>query len=183
MIDQVIKSIHSFAELTEKEIEVFVSKLQLNEYKKGESLLSIGEINRVWGFIVKGSFREYYIDDELNEVTTNLFPVNHWVLNHQSFTGQKPSKVKIEAFENSSVYEINIHDLHNLIGNSPAYFALGKIIESVNINASFKGTPEEKYQLLIRSKPEIIKTFTLKYIASYLEMTPETLSRVRNKIR
>ena len=63
-----------------------------------------------WAFVNKGSFKEYYTDEEVNEVITNLFMDGTWALNHTSFTGRKPSKSKIEAFEESEVFFINIED-------------------------------------------------------------------------
>lgn len=183
MYQPVIDSIQSYASLSEAEIQDFTDRLLLCELKKGDRILEIGEVCQDWSFIVTGSFRAYYLDEDLNEITTNLFLENSWMLNHASFTGQKPAKSKLEAFEDSTVLSINIEDLHLLIGKSPAYFGLGKILETKHESDHPKASPEEKYQKLISAKPKLIQKFPLKYIASYLGMTPETLSRVRNRIR
>ena len=182
MFDAVIQSIKSYAELSEKDIANFTERLKTIHLKKGELLLDINEVCQQWAFCVRGSFREYYQDDNLDEVTTNLFTKNSWVINHSSFTGQLPSKGKIEAFEDSEVMSISIHDLHHLISESPAFFALGKILEVDSIRPSATATPEEKYLQLLDQNPAIVQKFPLKFIASYLGMTPETLSRVRKKI-
>lgn len=182
MFESLIQSITSYASLSEREISLFTEQMELRKYSKGELLLEIDEVCMSWAFITKGSFREYYINEEVNEVTTNLLPQNSWALNHSSFTGQKPSKCKIEAFEDSEALVINIHDLHDLIGKSPAFFALGKILEVDSKHIQSQASPEEKYLLLLDQNPDIIRKFPLKYIASFLGMTPETLSRVRRRI-
>ncbi len=183
MHDSLIDSITSYASLSEQEIDLFIEKLETKKFGKGELLLAIGDVCMGWAFVNKGSFREYYTDEEVNEVITNLFTENKWALNHASFTSRKPSQSKIEAFEESEVFFINIEDLHDLIHKSPSYFALGKILEVEANRLQSNATPEEKYLQLLEHNPKIIQVFPLKFIASYLGMTPETLSRVRRKIQ
>lgn len=183
MFDSVIQSITSYAPLSEEDVKRFTDRIEIKLMDKGELLLEIDEVSSHWAFVNKGSFREYYRDQNLNEVTTQLFTENSWAINHSSFTGQLPSKCKIEAFEDSEVLMIGIHDLHHLIGESPAFFALGKILEVDSTRPSTIATPEEKYLWLLKHNPAIVQKFPLKHIASYLGMTPETLSRVRSKIQ
>ncbi len=169
--------------MTQQEVNIFLDLLVRKSFAKGELLLDIGEVCKAFSFIIKGSFKQYFKNEELDEEITNLFIENDWVLNHQSFTAQKPSLYKIEAFEDSEILSINIHQLHELIRLHPSFFALGKILESIDSGLKSKKTPEEKYVSLLDSRPEFIQKFPLKYIASYLGMTPETLSRVRSRIR
>ena len=179
----IIASIANYARLSTGELDAFTSRLRHRKLAKGELLLDIGETCRDWGYIQKGSFRQYYVDKEFEEVTTNLFTENSWVLHHGSFTSQKPSPHKIEAFEDSEVLSITIHDIHDLISKSPSYLALGKILEQIDVSMNHRLPPDERYLQLMKDQPNLIKKFPLKYIASYLGMTSETLSRVRSKIR
>ncbi|MEO9872165.1 Crp/Fnr family transcriptional regulator [Ekhidna sp.] len=180
MNDAITKSMQSYGSFTAEELELFHSQLDKREIAKGESILDKGETCMEISFLKQGSFKQFYRNSELDEVIINLFAENSWVLDHSSFTGQKPSKCKIEAFEDSEILTINVHHLHELIGRYPSFFALGKILE---VDRSFDGkSPEEKYLKLLDQNPVIIQKFPLKYIASYLGMTPETLSRVRRKI-
>ena len=182
MFQAVLDTIKTYGPYSEKEEDDFCSLLQTRELRKGEELLTIGQTCQEFCFLLEGSFVQSYKDHDLNEVVTNLFTQHDWVLDHASFTGQKPSLHSITAFEDSTIQTLNIHDLHALIGRSPSFFALGKILEMDIPFANPKLTPDEKYALLLDQKPSIIQTFPLKIIASYLGMTPETLSRVRRRV-
>lgn len=183
MIESVIESLKSYGTFSPNEIKDFLSLLKYRKIKKSETILSIGDVCQEISFINQGSFLQYFKDEELNENVVNLFTTNDWVLNPASFTSQKPSQHKIEAFENSSIHTITIHDIHTLIGKYPSFFVLGKILEVVDYRKNNQLKPDEKYQLLLERNPQIIRKFPLKYIASFLGMTPETLSRVRGRLK
>lgn len=183
MSKEFINSIQLYASFSDDEIGQVVSHIEEVHLKKGEILLGKGEICKALWFLETGSLRQYYTDENLDEVITNLFVPHMWILDHASFTGQKAAETSIEAFEESTLLKLGINQLHHLIEQSPRFFALGKILESgIHPFTNPKDTPEKKYTNLITNQPAIIQTFPLKYIASYLCMTPETLSRVRKKI-
>lgn len=109
--------------------------------------MDVGDVCSHFCFINHGSFCQYFVDDELEENITNLFIDNSWVLEHSSFIARKPSKNKIEAFENSEVLSLNIHDLHDLIAKSPSFLSVGKILDiGKNTFTSSNNSPTEKYQ-------------------------------------
>ena len=98
---------------------------------------------------------------------------------------QSPSLNTIQAAESSEVYGLTAHDFHELVKISDSFFRLGKIFENSTQNQGFQNnhlSPEERYELLILNKPEIIQKFPLKQVASFLGIAPETLSRIRRKI-
>ncbi len=183
MFDEITASINQYARLSEAEIEDFLSRLQQLRFRKNEVLLKKGETCMAFCFVRNGSFRTYYLSENHEQVTLNLFTNNDWILDHKSFTAQKPSENFIEACEESEVFAITIHHLHDLIGKSQAYFGLGRILETgLNNYHMNKISPEDKYLALLKDRPDLLQKFPLKYIASYLGITPETLSRVRRKI-
>lgn len=185
MEEKLLKSFQGFASFSEQEASLIISKTKLRNFRRKETLLKTGETCSAFYFIVEGAIRQYRTTEDLDEITLNLYLENNWVLEHQSFTSQKPSTTTIQAFEDCTVYELEMQAIHELIGRSPSFFQLGKILEQplrgIELYQNLP-TPEEKYRAILKHNPLLIQKFPLKYIASYLKITPETLSRVRNKL-
>lgn len=170
---------------SEEDVQLFVNKITPKQLKKGEILLNQRAICKSVYFIIEGAFIEYNFKDEIEQNIIDLYLENEWLLNKQSFVRQAPSETIIEAFSEGIVFEIDIHTIHDLVAKSPAFLQLGKVLEPIHSRIQFfdnSFTPLQKYQYLLDNRREIIQTFPLKIIASYLKITPETLSRVREKL-
>jgi len=185
MHQQVTQAIQSIADFSESDISMIIERVSLVNLQEGSYLLETNQVCSAFYFVNSGSLRHFYQTKALEEVNVDLAITGDWILDHQSFTARKPSTNNIVAFEDSTVIELSIHSLHELIGLSPSFFRLGIILEKASSNpyhADIKATPEEKYLKLLSVKPQLLQKFPLKQIASYLGITPETLSRVRRKI-
>ncbi len=159
--------------------------LQFKTLKKGEMLLKEGTICTSLSFVLSGAFFQYKVDQDGNKNAIDLNVCNDWILNHKSFTTQKPSAYNIQAYQESTICFLTIDAMHLLIAKSQAFLQMGKILETAISRIDFfdnNNTPDEKYQYILENKPEIAQRFPLKLIASYLKITPETLSRVRNRL-
>ena len=169
---------------SEKELELLKEELQFRTFKKEEILLEKGQICASLSFIISGSFYQYKIDADSYKNVIDLNVTNDWVINHKSFTTQKASEYYIQSYEESTICFLSIESIHRLISKSQSFFQMGKILETSISRIDFfdnNNTPDEKYQFILKNNPEIILKFPQKLIASYLKMTPETLSRVRNR--
>lgn len=185
MNENLLKSIKEFARFSENELSVLSDKLVQKKFRKDEVVLRPGQICQSIYFVISGSFRQYRITEDSDEVVVDLYIDNDWMMNHKSFTSQGPSENFITAFTDSETFELSMHSIHALIGLSQSFFQLGKILESVVYTSDpykEQARPELKYEYLMTHKPLLVQAFPLKYIASYLQITPETLSRVRKKI-
>lgn len=183
MEDIFLQSIRSIGSFSESEITSIKKGLSSSFYRKGDLLLDQGEICNCFWFLETGSVYSYYLNDELDQVTTGLFVAGDWLVDQASFTSREPSKCKIEAYSDTQTYVLTIHEIHNLIGQSQTFFQMGKILGNVGAEAFRKDQgPDEKYLQLMNNQPDLLQNFPLKYIASYLGVTPETLSRVRKRI-
>jgi CRP-like cAMP-binding protein len=174
-------ALQEFVRLTNQEQQLFESKLQAIECSKNETLLKAGETCKAIWFVNEGAFRQMDADDNV----INLFTKNEWMLDNKSFTAQKPAVHTIVATEDSELFCLTVHAMHELIQGSPVFFQLGKLLEAGFMNLKYQNnrlTPEEKYELLLREKPQYIQLFPAKTIASFLGIAPETLSRVRRKL-
>jgi len=182
MTSDILKEIGYFSS---QDIEVFERSLIKRTVRKGDILLKQGQVCQTVYFIAKGAFIEYNFKDEIEQNIIDLYTDNEWLLNKQSFVRQEPSETIIEAFIESDVFELDIHKIHHLVAQSPAFLRLGSILEPTHSRILFfdnSFSPLQKYQHILENRKEILQAFPLKIIASYLKITPETLSRVREKI-
>lgn len=164
-----------------EEIKLFEREVKQRTAHAKETLLTHGEVAKYAYFLTSGAIYQVCHDGSVE----GLHLENEWFFNAKSFISQVPSDCDIIAYTESSFLEISIETIHYLIGKSTAFLQLNNILKSMNARISLfdhVGTPADKYRFILGNKPELIQTFPLKMIASYLKVTPETLSRVRNKL-
>jgi CRP-like cAMP-binding protein len=167
------------------DVSLFEKKTKIRAVKKGEIMLREGEICQTAFYVISGSFYQYNFKDEIEENVIDLHIKNEWLLNEQSFIAQKPSENIIKAYSDSTVLELTLFSMHELIAQSPAFFQMGGILEMSKSRVHFFDnslSPLKKYQYILDNKPALLQKFPLKIIASYLKITPETLSRVRENL-
>jgi CRP-like cAMP-binding protein len=184
MFEKFNKAIQALGTFSGSDLDLLKNHLNVRSFQKNYCLLKEGKICQSIYFINRGSLRHYYIANTGDEITLNLHVENDWVLDYKSFTSQTPSTSIIQAAENSEVLELNIYDLHKLMKISDSFFQIAKVFQYAieqQEGKTQKTSPKEKYAELLTNKSQIIQRFPLKYIASYLNMTPETLSRVRRR--
>jgi CRP-like cAMP-binding protein len=166
---------------TETDLEIFQKYLTTGQFSKNDLLLGQGQVCESVYFILSGSTYQFRYDD-VQEKVIDLHTTHEWCLSYSSFISQKPSQTVIKANADTKALVLTIHAWHQLIALSPVFLQLAKILEGALARTQyFDGSlsPSQKYDHLSRSRPEVLKMFPLKLIASYLNMTPETLSRVR----
>lgn len=169
---------------SEKEEALLTEQLQFVKLSKDAIALQKGEVCSSLLFVVSGCLYQYNHDTHGDQQVMDLHIQNDWVMNHKSFSSRKPSEVMIQAYEDSTVYELSINAIHQLIAQSPSFLQMGTILETATERIAFfdnNNTPDEKYEFVLENKPQLLQKFPQKIIASYLKMTPETLSRVRKR--
>jgi len=156
------------------------------KFQKGDTVLEEGKVCKALYFVEKGMVRQYYYKNK-KDVTEHFSFEGRIVFCIESFLKQEPSRLIVEALENSKLYAIPYDDLHNLmIRNQEMDMLYRKILEHVAISSQEHADSQrfenasERYERLLREKPEIVLRAPMVHIASFLQMTPETLSRVRN---
>ncbi len=170
---------------SQEELTLLEEKLEYQTYPKETFLLNKDEVCSSLYFIESGAICQYKEDDAGEKHMIDLNVTHDWVINHKSFTSRKPSEYYIQAYEACEVYILSIEAIHTLIAESQAFFQLGKILEASTARVHFfdnNYTPDEKYAYVLKHKPALVQKFPQTLLASYLKMTPETLSRVRKRI-
>ena len=177
-----VEAIERIGAFSQGDLKLLQEKVRTKKFRAGEKLLAHGAVCREIIFLADGALLEYKMTADLEKAVNGLFVEGDWVVNASSFTSQKPTDYTIEAFGDSTVYGLDIYSIHQLIDRSPVFLQLGKVLDRSGYTPDHQRTPKDRYLHLMTNQPEILQRFPLKLIASYLQMTPETLSRVRQQI-
>lgn len=163
--------------------------IQINEFKAESYILKPGNTANHACFVERGLARSYYIKDE-QEVTTKFLPKGSFITSIFSFYSQKPGKEFIKTVTSTTLCCLHYNDLQKLYKEHIEINALGRIITEqylyfleVELYNLRKQNAEDKYKFFLKHYPHIIQVCPLKYVASYLCITIETLSRIRAKQR
>lgn len=182
MFSEILRATGTYSD---QDVLLFESWARERQIRKSEVLLREGEVARSLFLVLKGGVFQYKKNVEKEPDIIDLHLPNEWFFNYTSLVGQKPSQAFIEAFTDSSIIELNLEAIHYLTSKSLAFMQLNRILEGAVSRLHFfdySMTPLEKYQFVLKTRPQLIQVFPLKMIASYLKITPETLSRVREKM-
>ena len=174
--------------ISKEALEKLASILVRTEIKKGQNFLNEGDVCKQIGFVQKGLVRQYYYKNK-KEFTEHFSCEGDVFICIESFLRQVPSRLIVEVLENTVIYGLP-HDEVLALGAEcyeieVLYRGLlenSLILSQVKMDMFRMETANERYNRLLREQPEIVKRAPLSHIASYLLMTPETLSRVRANI-
>ncbi len=188
MFYQIIKNINFFIDLNPKEEEAFIKILEIKHFKKKQLLLESGNLCDKILFINKGCVRSFFVVDGV-ENTFQFFFDNSWYTDYESFLKNEPTLVNLQALEDCEVVEFKKSDLYKIYEQYPIFEKLGRIMaERAYLSATklyrmfYNEEPEERYLNLLEQHPEIVERIPQHYIASYLGLQPQSLSRIRGRI-
>lgn len=181
--------IERFVMLADEEWRALQDQLYVKQIPKKAAFTKEGDLEDEIGLVLTGSFRQFYTKDS-EEKTTYFYFENHLMSSYLSILQQQPSQITLEALEDSEVLCFTAQTLQTLYQQYPVYQIFGrKIAEYLAIGMEIRmvslllDNPEERYiQLLQSNKKKIIERIPQHYIASYLGITPVSLSRIRNRI-
>jgi len=183
-INEVTSSIISDEEFKYLE-ETFSTKIM----KKKQFLLHEGAICKYMTFIVKGAMRLYNIDEKGNEHIVRFGIEGWWISDRESFLMLTPSKYNIDAVEDCELLLATNEGLSTLKDQSPLFLKLVQILDQRSyiasqnrIESTISFTAEEKFIQLMNTYPAFLQRFPQNMLASYLGLSPETLSRVRKQV-
>ncbi|GAB5565202.1 MAG: Crp/Fnr family transcriptional regulator [Winogradskyella sp.] len=182
---QVFRNLNILEYFSAEEQNLIIQEIEIKELEKDEVLLKERTVcSHIW-LVVSGSFYQYRSTTNCRDDIFDLHIDGDFVLNHQSFISRKPSTYTIKAFEKSMVYQLSVDSIYKLTGISQSFLKLGRLLEDktsrARIGEMFQ-KPNKKYSYILHERPELLQKFPQTMIASYLQITPETLSRVRKRI-
>ena len=189
MYERLLQSIEEKVSATAAELQLCNSRFTPRKLRKRQFLLQEGEVCNRLAFIEKGALYSYSTDPKGNQHVIQFAFEGWWIADLYSFLTQEPSDLNIEALEACEVLLIDRGQHQQLLAEVAKYETYIRILYQnayVALQRRVGGTlgfpAEEKYAHLLDQYPSILSRLPLHLIASYLGVTPETLSRIRRQI-
>jgi len=190
MENSLIEYLLSFGNISENEqIQIFSAFTKMS-FKSGDRLTCAGEITKRLFFINKGILKITIPEDEISEITYYFLKEKQFISFLYSMYGNVPAEQSLQAACDTEVMMINKDDLYHLYEQLPYLKTMMSEISNLSMvnmvnlkNTYLSGNSSRKYSLFLKQEPEVALKIAQTDIASYLGITPQSLSRIRKNIR
>ena len=188
MYDKLKIYCNSKVPLTDIEQNLIDTYFEVKKIKKKQFLLQDGTVCNFIGFIAHGTIRHFHIKDG-TEKTCDISFENSWVTDFQSFNHNTSCIMNLQAMEDTNLFVIRKDNLYKLYIECNKYETIGRLMaEQVALRATeiamslSSDKPEERFQNLLKKQPDLFQRVPQKYIANFLGVSPESLSRIKNRV-
>jgi CRP-like cAMP-binding protein len=180
-----LNSVHTLSKELEDHLLQIVKEKHL---ARNEFLLRAGHVSSLMCFIGKGMLRAFYTKGE-TEVSSWFMKEGDIIVSIESFYDRKESYESIQALEDSSIFYVSYQELEHVYRTYPEFNFIGRVLTiqylkfwTRQLYSIRSQSAQERYEWLMLNNPEIISRVPSKYLASYLDITPETLSRIKGNV-
>ena len=187
--EPIINYFSNILPLENEEIDTIKKVFKERRIKRRQFILQEGDVCTLNTFVVEGCFRMYFVDEKGKEHNIQFAVENWWIGDIGSFHTEEPSKLYIEAIENSIILQIKKQDQLNLFVNHPKFNRIFRVFTENALVAyqrrvlqNISSTAEERYLDFMKRYPFFFNRISNVQIASFLGITPEFLSTLRKKI-
>jgi CRP-like cAMP-binding protein len=182
--------LRKFIVLTDDEFNQYLLPvIKVRKFDKKQLLTKAGDIENYFNFILKGLIRKYYVKGR-EEINTQISFEGHIIHSQESFHSHTPSDYFVEAIEPSVVASITHDDLESVFASSKKMEHLGRLVITHTMMIKdrwqvqlVKMTPRERFLNFVTKNPELMQRVPQKFLASYLNIKPETFSRFKHLLR
>ena len=189
-VNQIKAYLDQIATISNSDWQFFISKLERREIPKKTIFLKLNAIENHISFIESGVVRLFIPkEDSEKEITFGFSFKNQFVSAYASFLTQTPSAHQLQALTKTTILSITYKDLQDIYNNTQIGNLIGRLtaerlflLKSKREQNLLNLSAEERYLSLFKERPELLKVIPLKYISSYIGVTPQALSRIRKRI-
>jgi CRP-like cAMP-binding protein len=189
MHERLVENIRKKVPLTDEEFEKIKPFFIPKKIRKRQFVLNAGDVCLYTSFVEKGLLLVYSVDDKGHEHAVQFAPEDWWTSDMCSFLSGDPAIYNIEALEDSELLQLTKKNMDDMLEQHPKmerYFRLlmqnSLIVMQRRIVGALSLSAEEKYKRMMELYPHILQRAPQQHIASFLGITPETLSRVRKQV-
>ncbi len=188
-MDALLQIIHQFAKLSPLDIELLNRSLHSQHLKKGQHFLLEGDVSRKIGFIEKGIMRVYVTNEQGEEDTCYFLREQQFAVALESFNRQIPAPESLQAVTDCALLTLSYDKMQLLYQQIPQWQSIvAKLTEDALLNKLYHRSPlvnadaKTRYENFLRDHADIAIRIPLGYLASYLGITQQSLSRLRREI-
>ncbi len=182
--------LNKFVLISDDEFEQnFIPIIKVRKFGKKESIIKSGEVENYFNFVIRGLVRKFYKKAN-QEINTQISTEGQIIMSQQSFLGRQPSEYFIETIEPSIIVSIKYDHLEELYNKSKKMERLGRLVVTYMMAISdswqmqlIKMSPRERFLNFVMKNSELMQRVPQKYLASYLNIKPETFSRFKHLLR
>lgn len=190
MKDILYKYISRWTSLNEEDQQAIVNEIRIEEFTKGDVLFEQGDIPTACYFILKGCVRQYSIDEEGREVTSNFYTEEQAIAIFNHHKPDKSSDFTFVCAEDSVMVVGDLDKEKDMYNKHPQLESMTRRMMEENFSqvqeefaAYIASSPEERVKTLLTKRPSLIDRVPQHQLASYLGITPESLSRIKKRIQ
>ena len=188
-LESLKEKIRSAVAISEADLDAIAGHFECRLIEKDKLLLQEGNRCDVWGFVHSGLLRVYTHKSNGDEYTSWFIKENEFFSEFVSFFSKVPSLESLAALEDTAIVTVDADTLQKLIDRYPVFDKFVRLIYQatiINIKESMLYklhlTAQERYLRFMQTRPDIVQRVPLKHIATYIDITESTLSRIRRKI-
>lgn len=186
--EPIVKNISRFIDLTDEEKEIFISHLRIVKVKKKQFIVQPDFVCQHRSYVLKGALQTYLVCPNGQEYTIALSVEDWWTSDFASYITQEPATLFVEAVEDTTLIQLSYKDEQELYEQVPKFerfFRLQVERSGIAIQkrmlSSISKTAEERYDEFVKRYSHFLQRFPQYVIASYLGMTTQFLSKIRNQ--
>lgn len=189
MADRLREHLEQRVSLSDREYETIRSFFTPRRLRKRQFLLQEGEVCRQLAFVLDGCLRAYAVDAKGEEHILQFAIADWWISDLESFLGGTPSKQTIDALQDSEVLLLDVQARDGLMAEVPVMERFFRLLLEANyvatrrrIAETLSVSAEDRYLSFLKTYPSLAEQVPLGQIASYLGITPQSLSRIRKEL-